>query len=170
MTTDAVVISWCLLRLSEGDDSRYYEDRLAWFDRHTGVSSTVFRTSTEFFKSFVGDGNAKGFLHATFGMLGGGGIPRCESMDPTQFLAGNNAWCVVADQGILVGDEYPLFFTRNIDMDRLRPDVGACLRDVPPWGDDLAIVITRAGQARILTKSDTRRWVVDDFTNRVLRP
>ena len=100
------------------------------------------------------------------------GLASCESSNPTDFQAENNAWCVVVDLDESCPPETPFLFTRNLEIDRLGQDAVAAWSDNPPFGRRGVVVICRDGSMNTIRKEEELAALFGDLsvTNRVLRP
>jgi len=111
-----------------------------------------YSTSTEYFIHLV----ESGVMNVGYDFFAAKGIPGAKSMDPRDFKAENNAWCVVL--GLEDAPEgTPFMFTRNCDINTLQSGDGPIvLTDEPPFGKDGMVVILKGGSAFTLRGDQLR--------------
>ncbi len=112
-------------------------------------SSNYYATSTAFIKDSFDKGYFKNVDFSLFAASGGAVL---ASTNSSEFQAIHNAWCITADIGDRTPSSTPFLFTRNIKVE------GNNLSGVPtlnpdemPFGDKLAVVVTKGGEVRIIT-------------------
>lgn len=132
------------------------------------ASSQRFSTSTDYFSFMV----TSDFTNVEFRFFSAPGVLGERSRDENRFGAENNAWCVVSDVSTLQSTNSPIYFTRNVHIDRLGVDIGVNDIHGLPFGTNCAVVITKYGDGLILEgEREIKSYfssVVD--TNIVLRP
>lgn len=131
------------------------------------LGAYAFNNSTDYWRWVV----TNGLMDVTFEYWAADGVPAYHGMDPDEFTANNNAWCAVADIGLASHEMVPMFFTRNLNIDRLDDPLDNALTDAAPFGSYGVIVVNKGGSTRIL-KADQ---LEDQFNptgadNVVLRP
>jgi len=115
------------------------------------LSSEPWTDSTEFFKNVVTNDIVKG-IDCTF-FSAPGVTPIAATKDNIEdFKDINNAWCITLDVNEDTAATVPLLFTRNIqpgaDITSLSdPELN---KNVKPFGEKLAVVITKGGAVKIL--------------------
>jgi len=120
------------------------------------LSSDTFQDSTEFFKNVITNDIVKG-IDCTF-FSAPGVIPNPATKEDlvsgggTPFTEKNNAWCITLDVNEDTAATVPLLFTRNVqpgaDITTLAAE--PLNKDVKPFGDKLAVVVTKGGSVKIL--------------------
>ncbi len=118
-------------------------------------ASADYANTTEYFKdcitdSWLGD-------EYSFSIMSAPGLEKAETLDPAEFTADHNAWCIVVDAGRDLHPESPFMFTRNFvgtgggttlaDVDALDPDTR-------PFNDVLGVIITYGGAIKVVKSKD----------------
>ena len=144
------------------------EKDMASFHTLKEAPSGRFATATDFFSFMV----TSGLTIVEFTFFSAPGIPAERSRDASRFKAENNAWCVVGDTSSLQSTNSPIYFTRNVHIDRLGTDVGIADIHGTPFGTNCAVVVMKNGGGRILrgVEEITAYFSALTETNRVLRP
>ena len=71
-----------------------------------------FPSSTAYFRYLI----TNAVLNTDFTIFAEDGVKPYKGMDPREFTADNNAWCVVADIESHANEKTPFLFTRNLDV------------------------------------------------------
>ena len=129
----------------------------------------TFQNSTDYFKWVL----TNNIMKVDYSFFSAPGITPYKGIDPAQFTAANNAWCVVADVNDATPDAFPLFFTRSLNIINTgeKSLSTKMLPSVSPFGDKGVVVVAKGGSTVVLKKD-----IVDaNFnptgpTNNVLRP
>jgi prepilin-type N-terminal cleavage/methylation domain-containing protein len=137
-----------------------------------------FENSTYYFESMV----TNDVLNVSFGFFAAPGVTSASGDDPGGFEPLNNAWCVVAGVQDSTRETLPVFFTRNLMMDKnysqptevnyLKTPTSfsgsdneppeELLANVRPFGEKGFVFVTKGGAGYALFKDDVR---LVNFTN-----
>lgn len=135
------------LALFDENVQRVALDMEGVFPRSTG-GSTNYNNSTDFFIDMV-DGDI--ISGVDFSFFSAPGTDVHSSTNSAGFEPRHNAWCIAADISDRTPASVPFLFTRNIQVagDNLSgaPTLNS---DADPFGDKLAIVITKGGAVRVI--------------------
>ena len=117
-----------------------------------------YANSTEYFKDCM----TEGWLgeEYSFSIMSAPGLEKAESLDPADFTANHNAWCIVVDAGNDLHPESPFMFTRNIVASgggTTLADVDGLDENVKPFNDVLGVVITFGGAVKTIRKRDATK-------------
>lgn len=134
---------------------------------NTAVSSCVFDNSTDYWRWVV----TNGVMDVTFDYFAAYGVPGYYGVDPDEFQAENNAWCVVADLTMGEHGMTPFLFTRNLVIEHLDDDLDDALPGIAPFAQSGVIVVNKGGATRYIRQAE----LVTQFNptgagNLVLRP
>ncbi len=136
------------LALFDENVQRVALDMEGVYPSSNSASTNYFTTSTAFFQSAVDNGIISG---VDFSFFSAPGVAVHASTNSAGFLATHNAWCITADITDRTPASVPLLFTRNIDVAGNNLQGLASLNSATdPFGDKLAIVITKGGAVRVL--------------------
>ena len=125
----------------------------------------VFKTSTDFLRSFV----TSGYMNVEFEFFSASGSKRPPDNAPESFTSDYNAWCVVADITSDTSDNAPVLFTKNLILNSL--DERPILADTPPFGKQGVIIIQKNAKGRILKEDEIEDYLSAlGMKNKVLRP
>jgi len=130
----------------------------------TGHAS--YSNSTEYFRWLI----AESKVDVDYGFFGGPGLPTAGQGSPESFSSSRNAWCVVADVGSNAPPDVPVFFTRNLGIQRLNDSLEGAFTDEPPFGRQGVVVVFRDGCCRTLAPNELKDFNPSGATNWVLRP
>ena len=115
-------------------------------DAYKRLPSHRFRTSTEYFKYMVTNGWVDVVDYSLFAEKG---VPPARSINASDFLPANNAWCVVIPDVTNIQPNAPFMITRNISC---------FLPDVPnyktPYGTNAVIIIPYGREYRVINGRD----------------
>jgi prepilin-type N-terminal cleavage/methylation domain-containing protein len=126
-----------------------------------------FDNSTDYFKHAV----SNMYLEVTFEYFGAYGLPRSMGLDPDDFEADNNAWCIVADIGDSTHATTPVLFSRNLDISSMDEDLEDALTEEAPFGKRGVAIIRKDGSASfVLAKDLEQMFNPAEVSNVVLRP
>jgi prepilin-type N-terminal cleavage/methylation domain-containing protein len=135
------------------------------FPRSSGTGS--FQNSTEYWKSVI----TNEFVDTTFAVFSAYGLKPYRGLDPNQFTADNNAWCITADQDDATRNVVPGMFTRNLDIARLNDPLSGAVADSAPFGTRGVVVVMRDSSASTRSPAElAETFNPAGATNRVLRP
>lgn len=78
-------------------------------------ATMTFVDSTTFFAWVV----TSGVMNVEFSFFASPGVPQATGTNVADFTAANNAWCITSGVGEGTPDGIPLFFTRNLNIEKL---------------------------------------------------
>jgi prepilin-type N-terminal cleavage/methylation domain-containing protein len=135
------------------------------FPRSAGLQT--FATSTDYWIWAV----SNQYVDVPFDFFSAYGLEVAQGMDPSQFTADHNAWCITLDITDSTRTATPVLFTRNLEVDNLNDPLNGALTENPPFGKLGVIVVNKGGGAKIYKEGD----LADAFNpanadNAVLRP
>jgi len=111
------------------------------------------------------------YVDVPFDFFSAYGLEVVKGMDPSEFTADGNAWCITLDITDSTRTATPVLFTRNLEIDSLNEPLAGALTDNPPFGKLGVIVVNKGGGARILKESDLEEaFNPANANNGVLRP
>ena len=135
------------------------------YPRSSGTGS--FQNSTEYWKSVI----TNEFADMTFAVFSAYGLKAYRGLDPNQFTADDNAWCITADMDDTARNIVPAMFTRNLGIARLNDPLSGAVADSAPFGTRGVVVVMRDCSASIRSPADlAETFNPAGVTNRVLRP
>ncbi len=115
----------------------------------------AYQTSTAYFQDCFSSNWLSGKY--TFKYLSAPGLTAVSSVEPTDFSADNNAWCLVLGTDDNTKDETPFMFTRNLTSttggSRLT-DIDGFDKDINPFCDGIAVVVSVGGGIRLIRGRD----------------
>ena len=121
-------------------------------------SESKWTDSTEFFKSVVTNEIVKGIDCTFFSAPGVTPNPATKKDiaqgSGTPFTDENNAWCITLDVNEDTEATVPLLFTRNVNVGATIGNLNdpPLQADVKPFGDKLAVIVTKGGAVKILPR------------------
>ena len=133
-------------------------------------TSDGFQTSADYFRDAFTNNYLRGLDLSVFWAPGLSSL--ADPTNPAAFGSQNNAWCITLDTVDSDPLWLPMMFTRNLCFTGTTLDTFVGLdKNAKPFGDQVGVVVTKGGAARILNKGAT----LGDFnpsgaTNRFLRP
>jgi len=129
--------------------------------------NTAYDNSTDFWKWMV----ENEIIDVDFSRFSAHGLPVYHGLDPAEFMANNNAWCITADITDATRDVTPVIFSRNLDIASLGDPLDDALTDVPPFGESGVVVVRKGGDAAVLMAGDLETaFNPAEAENPVLRP
>jgi prepilin-type N-terminal cleavage/methylation domain-containing protein len=117
---------------------------------------TGLTTSTDYFKKLV-EFNVVETNAVDFSLFGGFGILPAKTLDASLFSDVNNAWCIVGGITEKTPGNTPFMFTRNINA------TTKTLEDVLPFGEKIAVVVTKGGSMKLMPAKKIFELNFDDF-------
>ena len=146
------------------------EDAIRQHEEFRRADPSRFTSSTELFRDFL----VWQWPQPPFTMLGGGGVPRCRSSEPSAFKSENNAWCLVARPDLIDSlsseRKTPVLFTRNVSADWIGAQAAPVLTDERPFGTNGWVFITRGLSGHYAEGDMIRFWATGLPKRMVLRP
>ena len=149
----------------------YSATATAWpkYGTTTAPTANVFKTSSTFFQYMM----TNGIMEVNPSFFAASGVEPAK--DPKQFLATNNAWCIVGDISDAYPETSPAVFTKNLTIstmgetlagDSQRKGVVDKLMRTDPFQDKGFAFATKGSSSFLLMKDDLR---ITQFTNLFMR-
>jgi prepilin-type N-terminal cleavage/methylation domain-containing protein len=122
------------------------------------LTTDTYKNSTEFFENVITNDIVKG-IDCTFFSAPGivpVALTKEDLLSGETFEPANNAWCITLDVNEDTAATVPLLFTRNVnvgaDITVFSDSANPLNADEKPFGDKLAVIITKGGSVKILPR------------------